>query len=81
MDFETRAHFLEEPGEGWAEDPRRLHLQARESVRAGLRRECGSHNLETKIADFTAIGSKPFSVLSYHNQFFDHVRRSIVIGA
>lgn len=81
MDFDTRCHLFEEPGENWEEMPRQLHLNNRERARAGLASEFGSHNLDDKIANFVAIGSKPFSVVSYHNALFDHVRRAFVIGA
>jgi hypothetical protein len=81
MDFDTRAHLLEEPGEGWTEDARRLHVQNRERVKASLAREFGEEDLDTKIKNFAAIGVKPFSVLAYHNSFFDQARRAFVIGA
>ncbi|SEN70000.1 hypothetical protein SAMN05192583_3353 [Sphingomonas gellani] len=80
-DFDTRAYVFDEPGEGWDEEPRRLHLENRERVRAGLAREFGEYCLDAKIADFVAIGSKPFSVVRYHNSFFDQVRRSFVVGS
>ena len=80
-DFDTRADVFEEPGEEWEEEPRRLHLQNRERVRAGLAREFGDDRLDKKIADFVAIGSKPFSVVGYHNVLFEQVRRSFVVGA
>ncbi|MBV5266621.1 hypothetical protein J3S89_21420 [Pinisolibacter sp. B13] len=81
MDFDTRCYFFEEPGEGWEETPRRLHLENRERVRAGLASEFGSQELDAKIANFVAIGSKPFSVISYHNALFDEIRRAFVVGA
>jgi hypothetical protein len=37
--------------------------------------------LEKKIENFVAMGFKPFSILAYHNNFFDQVRRAFVIGA
>jgi hypothetical protein len=81
MDFDTRAHVFEEPGEGWDAEPRRLHLENRERTKVELAREFGLDQLDQKIENFVAIGSKPFSVLAYHNQFFDQVRRAFVIGA
>lgn len=81
MDFDTRCYVFEEPGEGWEETPRRLHLENRERVRAGLASEFGSQALDAKIANFVAIGSKPFSVISYHNALFDEVRRAFVVEA
>ena len=81
MDFDTRASVFEEPGEHWEEEPRRLHLENRERTKAGLACEFGSDFLEEKIERFRAIGTKPFSVQSYHNQLFDQVRSAFVIGA
>ena len=81
LDFDTRAHLLAEPGEEWTEEVRRLHLENRERVKAGLGREFGALNLDKKIENFAAIGFKPFSVLAHHNDFFDQIRRSFVVGA
>lgn len=81
MDFDTRCYLFEEPGENWDETPRRLHFENRERVRAGLASEFGSHELDSKISNFVAIGSKPFSIVSYHNTLFDQVRRAFVVGA
>jgi hypothetical protein len=81
MDFDTRAHVFEEPGELWTDEVRRLHSENRERTKAGLAREFGSDRLEEKIENFVGIGFKPFSVLAYHNQFFDQARRAFVIGA
>jgi hypothetical protein len=64
MDFDTRAHVFEEPGDGWAEEARRLHLENRERTKAGLAREFGADYLDEKVANFVAIGFKPFSVLA-----------------
>jgi hypothetical protein len=81
LDFDTRAYVFDEPGDGWAEEPRRIHLENRERARAALGREFGADNLDRKIENFRAIGVKPFSVVSYHNRFFDEVRRAFVMGA
>jgi hypothetical protein len=81
MDFDSRAHLFEEPGEGWTEEVRRLHLENRERAKAGLVRQFGSDCLDTKIANFVAVGLKPFSVHAYHNEFFEQARRAFVIGA
>jgi hypothetical protein len=81
MDFDTRAYFLKDPGEGWSENARRLHLENRERVKAELAQEFGSDQLDQKIKNFVDIGSKQFSVLAYHNEFFDQTRRAFVVGA
>lgn len=81
MDFDSRVHVFDEPGEGWTEDAKRLHMENRERTKIGLVREFGEIFSEKKIENFVAIGTKPFSVLAYHNHFFDQVRRAFVIGA
>lgn len=81
MDFDTRARVFEEPGDGWTEEVRQLHFENRERTKARLAQEFGSDHLDKKIENFVAIGFKPFSVLAYHNQFFDQARRAFVIGA
>lgn len=81
MDFDTRAYMLEEPQDTWDEDVRTNHIANKSKVEAGLAREFGEHNVQTKIENFKAIGTKPFSVVSYHNVFFEEVRRTYVMGA
>jgi hypothetical protein len=81
MDFDTRALVFDEPGPGWNEETRRIHYENQERVKIGLSLEFGSDHLDKKIENFIAIGTKPFSVIAYHNQFFDQSRRSFVIGA
>lgn len=81
MDFDTRAHVFDEPGEAWEDEPRRLHIENRERTKAGLAREFGTDYLEEKIKNFVDMKTKPFSVLAYHNAFFDQVRRAFVVGA
>jgi hypothetical protein len=46
VDFDTRCYLFEEPGEGWAEMPRRLHLENRERARVGLAVEFGRHGMQ-----------------------------------
>lgn len=81
MDFDNRAHLFKEPGDGWTEQARRNHLDNRERIKAGLAQEFGSDQLDKKIENFVEIGSKPFSVIAYHNRFYDQTRRAFVIGA
>lgn len=81
MDFDTRVHSLEPAGEDWSEEVKRLHEQNKALTRQSLSHEFGTDRIETKIANFIAIGSKPFSVLAHHTRLFDEVRRAFVIGA
>jgi hypothetical protein len=81
LDFDTRALMLDDPEETWDEQIKIQHNERRDRLKLGLAQEFGEHNLETKIANFRAIGTKPFSVTAYHNAYFDQVRRAFVIGA
>jgi hypothetical protein len=81
MDFDSRAHSFEEPGDEWVPEARRLHLENRERAKENLAQEFGSRDLDSKIENFVAIGPKRFSILAYHNHFFDQARRAFVIGA
>lgn len=80
-DFDTRCCFLEPPGVGWEEEVRTLHIASQTRIIAGLKHEFGAQDFDRKVADFTAIGVKPFSVQTYHNSFFDQIRRAFVQGA
>jgi hypothetical protein len=81
MDFDTRVYGLEEPGDGWSEEAKRLHEENKAHIKRRLEHEFGTDGIEQKIANFIAIGTKPFSVLAHHNRFFDQVRRAFVVGA
>jgi len=79
LDFDSRAHSFEEPNDGWSKEARRLHLENRERVKDSLVREYGADQLDIKAENFFAIGSKPFSILAYHNRLFDEVRHAFVM--
>lgn len=81
LDFDTRALMLEPPGEGWDEPAKALHLENQARLRESLAREFGTANLDAKLKNFTEIGTKPFSIVAYHNRLFDQVRTSFVMGA
>ena len=80
--FDTRSHFLnEEIPDSWDPTIRAQHWGNRHGVMAGLLSQFGEHDLGSKIAEFSALGPEPFSVLSYHNQFFRQTRNAFVIGS
>ena len=57
------------------------HRANREAVRRGLIAEFGEIAADAKAENFISIGTKPFSVLSYHNNFFHQIRNAFVVGA
>jgi hypothetical protein len=82
MDFDTRAIILEqEIGEHSSDEVKSQHLQNRESVRTRLIAEFGELAADAKLENFVAIGTKPFSVLAFHNALFHQVRQAYVVGA
>lgn len=81
-DFDTRAIGLDRPISEHLEDAvRAQELENRSKTLDALRGEYGHWDFERKLADFIAIGVKPFSVLAYHNLFFDQTRHAFVHGA
>jgi hypothetical protein len=81
-DFDTRSIFLTTTIEDdWDDLAKTLWTENRAKIREELRREYGEWRLEDKITNYIAIGTKPFSILAYHNSFYGQVRRSFVMGA
>lgn len=82
MDFDSRGHLLNQDiNENWEEEVKENWRKSRSSILENLEQEFGPLGIQEKIENFTAMGAKPFSILTYHNQFFEQVRRAYVIGA
>jgi hypothetical protein len=82
LDFDTRAHLLkEEPGPLWTPETVELHRQNQQHIRDSLAREFGEDHIEAKITNFIDVGSKPFSIIAYHNGLNDQVRRAFIVGS
>jgi hypothetical protein len=82
MDFDTRAVTLDlEIEDDWDDQVKDSHKASKAAIRQGLIVEFGELAIEAKVENFRAIGTKPFSVLSYHNALYHQIRQSYVIGA
>ncbi|MDP1823907.1 MAG: hypothetical protein Q8L48_11720 [Archangium sp.] len=82
LDFDTRATVLDmEIGEDWEEPIKEMHRTNHSNIRAGIIFEFGAKESARKLADFMALGPAPFSVLAFHNKFFQQVRDAFVLGA
>lgn len=81
MDFDSRAIFLEDCEDGWDQKPKEMHEANRQKVISELKVEFGGHGIEGKTDNFRKIGTKPFSLVAYHNLLFDDVRRAFIIGS
>jgi hypothetical protein len=82
FDFDSRATTLSmEINDDWEPDVKRMHEENRDKSIERLKTEFGPLGIDQKIENFIAIDTKPFSVLAYHNDYFEQVRRSFVIGS
>lgn len=81
FDFDSRAHSLEPPQEGWDEKVKKLHDENRIRTIEGMKYQFGEWGLEQKIKNFIDLKFKPFSVLAFHNKFLEQARNSFVIGS
>ena len=82
MDFDTRAMALNPHIEDHSDDSaKEAAIKSAAQVRQSLINEFGERGIGAKTDRFAAIGTKPFSTLSYHNAFFHQIRQSYVLGA
>lgn len=79
MDFDSRAMDLEPIPDHWEEEVKGAHRANQEKTKRSLIREFGEHAIDTKLENFLAMRTKPMSVLSYHNEFFEQVRSAFVM--
>ena len=82
FDFDNRVSLLRDPiGEDWEENVKKLHLQNRRRVEESLIATYWELFKEAKKDNFIALDSKPFSILAFHNRFFEQIRISFIMGA
>ncbi|WP_439150461.1 hypothetical protein [Sulfitobacter sp.] len=82
MDFDSRALVLTtEIGEDWEKSTKEVWYGNKARIREQLQKEYGELGIDAKVENFTALKTKPFSTLSYHNHFFNQVRQAYIVGA
>ena len=82
FDFDTRAHLLTTViQDGWEERVKELHRQNKQNILAGLAAQFGRADFDQKVRNFIDIGPKPFSIVAYHNKFFEQARNAFVVGS
>ncbi len=80
-DFDTRSFVLETKIEDhWDVNTKASWVVNKAKMRAALKLEFGENDFEVKIQNFVDIGTKPFSIIAYHNDFFAQARNAFVIG-
>ncbi len=81
-ELDTRANVLSmEISDDWEESNITLWKANKRSIREGLIFQYGTSSYEEKIKDFMDMGSKPISVIAFHNEFFDQIRSAFVVSA
>lgn len=79
-DFDSTPMSLDDPGEQWDEETKALHVVSRNKAIERLMAQYDERRLAQVIQDTKDLGSKPFSIVSYHNQMHDEARRAFVSG-
>jgi hypothetical protein len=82
FDFDSRVHLLtQEIQETWDEQVKKLHVQNKEQIEKELTNSYGDMDREIKVKNFLDLGDKPFSILAFHNRFFEQIRTSFIMGS
>ena len=81
VDFDSRPYILSmEIKDEWEEAVKEVHRNNQEQQRQALLKEFGEYYAEQKKQNFIDLGSKPFSIIAFHNKFLEQVRNSFVVG-
>ncbi|WKW52070.1 hypothetical protein [Rhodomicrobium lacus] len=80
FDFDSTPTSLDDPGEHWQEDVKALHIENRNREIERLKAEYGERHYALVIQNTKDLGSKAFSIISYHNLMHDQARRAFVSG-
>src|SRR5262249_47923801 len=82
FDFDSRAFILSQViRDEWEDSVKELHRANRRKVEEGLALQYGPACFDVKLQNFIELGSKPFSVLAFHNRFFEQCRMAFVGGS
>lgn len=82
FDFDSRViHLTTEIREEWPEDVKAAHRHSRASIETSLARDFGETASDLKLRNFTDLGNKPFSIVAFHNRFFEQIRIAFTVGA
>lgn len=80
-DFDTRARILATTIENhWEERVKQQWRSIKEGITVGLARTFGPATLDQKRKNLVDLGSKPFSVIAFHNAFLEQIRVAFVSG-
>lgn len=77
-DLDGRAHLLQSIQDQWDDDVKAQHRATQARIIAGLKLEYGEAHFDQKLRNFVDLGAKPFSIVAFHNRFFDQARNAFV---
>jgi len=82
FDFDSRATLLAmEIHQDWEEKIKEQHRENKENLIQELLSQYGTHAAEVKRKNLIDMGPKPFSILAFHNKFFEQIRRAFIMGS
>jgi len=82
VDFDSRVTTLTtEIKDNWEPKVKQMWLNNKQTIINGLIFEFGKLNFKIKLRNFIDLGNKPFSIISFHNKFFQQARYSFIIGS
>lgn len=74
-DFDTRAYILAiKVEDAWEPSVRHQWADIKDGIRAGLAAEFGPARLQATERNLLDMGAKPFSIVAFHNRFFEQIR-------
>jgi len=79
--FDTRSSSLEDEQIHWDEHIKLVHRENKEKIIKGIKNEFGGRDIEIKVQNFHDLGQLPFSIVSYHNRYFQQAREAFALGA
>lgn len=82
VDFDSRATMLStEIQEDWEDKVKAQWKINQARIKEGFIMKYGVSGYEEAIERLKTIGSKPFSIISYHNAFLDQIRDAYIFGS
>lgn len=82
MDFDSTAQLLGmEISEKWEKSVQEANLQSKKNAEESLKANFGVADFEQKRQNIIDLGSKPVSIIAFHNQFFEQIRTAFIAGA
>lgn len=80
FDFDSRAVGLDDDTSGWGEVEKRQFEERNAALFQSLKDEYGAGNFVRTLADFKALGARPFSIVAHHNALYHSACEAFLHG-